>query len=574
MSKNTPDISRRSFLGASAVALASFGLAGCAPRGSGDEGQAQNAPAEQAAPDPLADYTTESLLGYEPQPAELIAPVEVPESWDQEADVVVVGAGGAGLMAALCCAEKGKSVIVLEKSGYTGGDTNVTNNVAVVGCKSQVEAGMVLPDGMVEAIVQSVWASKSYSFDTDSVTKLVHKATEAVDYLIDGGADLVPCPRGEGGVNWRGEMDDGCAQYVNKILMTHIRQKAEAAGAQIITSASAAALVMDGGAVVGVQTADGKHYKGGATILCTGGFGANREMLAKYIPSAIQLVSQCGNSPSSIGEGQLMAWGAGAGMSGYNSYFALDGGIDSPLLPWTNYFYTGYTQLIRQPWMRVDKTCKRVPYISTLDQIDAAIGIQGTIDASHMDHRTYVFFDSNYEQYAPAYKEEVCRWLFTSDMPSMQNEERIGSNVNDWREGAKQGIEQGIIVSADTIAELAEKLGLDGELMEQRVAEWNEICANGVDPVCGYKDIWLNPIDTPPYYGVKTSASIISTLCGPKVNDDCQVIDVNGAVIPGLYAAGICAGVGGINLQLSNTPLGGASLALTTAYVASQKICA
>ena len=124
-----------------------------------------------------------------------------------------------------------------------------------------------------------------------------------------------------------------------------------------------------------------------------------------------------------------------------------------------------------------------------------------------------------------------------------------------WSGNNNQDIEDGTTKKAETIRELAEKIGIDPDTLEETVSHYNENAERGLDPEFG-KTSDLAPINTPPFYAFERIVGITSTLGGLKINTTAQVINVNGTVIPRLYAGGETAGGAiGLNYPASGTAL-------------------
>jgi succinate dehydrogenase/fumarate reductase flavoprotein subunit len=108
----------------------------------------------------------------------------------------------------------------------------------------------------------------------------------------------------------------------------------------------------------------------------------------------------------------------------------------------------------------------------------------------------------------------------------------------DWSEDNLREVELGILKKADTIAELAEKLGIDPVVAERSIARWNELCANGSDPDLGRPAGTMAPVKSGPFYGAPVGAIVTNTQGGPAHNAKQQIIDHFGDAIPRLFAAG------------------------------------
>ncbi|MDY5809193.1 MAG: FAD-binding protein, partial [Coriobacteriales bacterium] len=167
---------------------------------------------------------------------------------------------------------------------------------------------------------------------------------------------------------------------------------------------------------------------------------------------------------------------------------------------------------------------------------------QASLEMSQPDGRTYVCFDAKgYDLcMADAFEERVCRWVGENphgDFAEMPEAQR-------WYSTMQYAIENGGIKMADTIEELEAQLGLEPGILVDNVARWNEACEKGEDYMVAFKypPQWLNPIDTPPYYGAVVGGNPFGTKCGLMIDPKMRVMGTNGKPIPGLYAGWHTAG--------------------------------
>jgi hypothetical protein len=147
-------------------------------------------------------------------------------------------------------------------------------------------------------------------------------------------------------------------------------------------------------------------------------------------------------------------------------------------------------------------------------------------------------FDANSKQYAEQFEEVGCCRLFP--FPNGAESNRDFDSV--WTQLTTDFVEQGYVVKADTLEELAEGLNIPAENLVASVERYNELCAAGVDEDYGKEKHRLTPVDTAPFYGARVGAWHLTTLNGCRINTDMQVLDTNGEPIEGLYATGDCSG--------------------------------
>lgn len=582
-------------------------LAGCAPSASTDN---------SAKGDSASSKTDES--------ADPIAPVDPPESWMKEADVVVCGTGG-GLVAAVRSAELGNKVIVVEKAEVWGGSSKETDIFSVMGTETQkalyaaygeqltaageAEVGAKLSGmGQLPAeTMRKTWMSNYYakpgngdsgvlpdgsegprvvSGDVELITAVCNGVAESIDWMGDsvgiewGPVTAYGAAGMAGGLCPEGSEDGMFVARANYSVFEDLYNKALDLGVEFLFTTPLTALVKDGDTVVGIKAkgSDGDMFikAGKGVILATGGMAQNKAMLEKYVPSVGYRALTATASMMDTGEGILMAWGAGGDMQGYDASFCFDGGIDCGT--WNHYLYKGDVQLARQPWLGVNIQGERYPYypVDTL-----GFTHQCGILMSQPRFRGYVIFDDNYEDTLRTWYEDgtnqfICRNPIWPDMQTNGNFDRLPESVceHDWRIGAQQGIDAGYIFKCDTLDELAEKIDMSADKLKAAVDSWNAMCEAGVDEQWHFDPAWLVPIKDAPYYGMAVGATCLATNCGVPVTTECQAVGTNGEPIKGLYAVGSCVGgIGGDSTYGDcRNPGGGVGLTCGTAFMAANAI--
>jgi len=508
-----------------------------------------------------------------PKRVKPIAPVNPPKKWEEKADVVVVGGGGSGLCAALRAREKGaSSVIVIEAMPSMGGASKEATVLINWGSKAQKRAGIEFnKDDILKQGIQR----SNYTVNPALLRTLIHKGSETVDWMEDMGIeweveswDEVPC----------GLVPKGVTEHISwlraqKFVTDFLLKKGREKGVKFMVKTSAVALVKEGDRIVGVKAdKEGEPFflmGRKAVILAAGGMSVNREMLKKYIPMAYRGCASCYDLPSSNGEVIRMGFGAGADLAGINSVSVFDGGLpyyDEGKGPFYRYLYNGDIQLARQPWLYVNKCCER---FMNEDPPSPGYITMAAAQIAQPGGRAYVIFDSKYEKNIWTFKSKYCERPLTPDLPGMDKwPERICPK--DWRVAVEKAIKLGLIKVDPTIEGLARKLGLDSARLKKRVEIYNKFCKEGKDPEFGKQPNYLLPVQTPPFYGIAVGAQLAATECGLRINPDCQVMDKECEIIPGLYAAFHTAGGAvGENIAAASL-LGDCNLAYTSGYIAGE----
>lgn len=553
------DISRRNLVvgtAAAGIALASAGLINT------QHASAENLPTNDGLPN-----------------ARPIDPVAVPDSWDDEADVVVVGLGGGGIAACAYAALNGATAIGIEKLPALGGNTEHGSAFVTYGgsrYQNEIEYAQPSYPFDADAVCNLLLPNHNFQIDYHLMRTLAVKGAECVDWM------------GDCGVPWAlkapiAHVDESIAGFVTAPLGMQpiVRRMWDVAvdnGARGMMSSECVALVQDSsGRVVGVQVIDADDntvfiHANKAVILTAGGFSCNFDMMAEFAPTALKVVSNYG-LPTDTGECIRMGLGVGADISGFNSFTCFDGGIaayEDGVGEFVHYLYSGDNQLSRQPWLGINKFGDRYTYQSTSSGL-YALPWQGSTEVAQPGGRGYVIFDSDYETNIDAFGQTGCRKPITGDA-SCDAERMAGLAPLDWREGVADALDRGAIKKADTLEELAEMLGLDAEVVVGAVERWNEMCANGEDTDMHFPTEWLIPVEKAPFYGIKIGGQIIGTHAGLRVNNGMQVIDTDGKVIPGLYAGFHTAGGAMGENMCYATVLGNCGLSWTGGYIAAQTV--
>lgn len=431
--------------------------------------------------------------------------------WTHEADVVVVGLGGAGCAAAVSALEAGASVVVLEKTEQGGGSTRVCGGLVYMGGGTALQKKLGVED-TPEDMKAYVTAAAGPTADPTLLDIYCASSIDLYNWLeahgvtFDGGLDeghVVSAPEGialsysgnERSEQYtsiakavpRGHTPNGGGAAICDALTTQIEQDPNAT---VLYSTPAVDLVCDAnGAVVGVQATDAegndvfvKAAKG--VVLSAGAFTFNDAMLADYAGASLAMGGKTG-VPSDTGDGILMGIKAGAATK---SMSLLN---DSQFL----YLYGNLPKGVMVNWAG--------QRFASEDWYGAWVGryVQQTTPST-----CYILIDN------PAWQ-EVQQTTFGA-----------------YLEPAAQ---------ADSIEELAAQVNLPADATVQTIDQYNSDCEEGIDR-WGKSADYLTGVREPPFYAIYWGAQMGSyhTLGGLKINGDAQVVDLSNNPIPGLYAAG------------------------------------
>lgn len=501
-----------------------------------------------------------------------IDPVDAPDEYDEVYDVVVAGAGGAGFTAALTIAERGHNVLLLEKNGYVGGDTQFTLGIYARNTPWQMEVGdamvaqsngaltenpfvytdareyLCLRPNAVAAdgaklyrdsshLMAAYCPSPTFGRDIHVCATIMDLNPEVMNWLIEHGvaeshgaiggmfpgAGMCPCDPAVQGQedDWLsyapycgyGYFKDGLTPYAAEL------------GMEVRLESPVTRLIWDGARVTGVVYTDkaGVEHTVGAKAVClaTGGFAANQDMIDKYVEPRRAAAVRTWSQPGATGDGIRIAQGLGAATRGMSEIEIWDGGVFRSMGPVGG--YTAPNQLVRQKSLSVNKVAKR--YCNEAYYSGYFYSFNGAQTITQPDMTTFTLFDSTMISRADLiekFKGEFCEYPLAN-----------------FDEELPKYIEMGVVKKADTIAELAEQLGLDPARLEETVERYNEMCANQWDSDFFKDPEFLWPISEPPFYGVEQyGGTCFATWGGLVIDDTTRVLDEAWEPIAGLYACG------------------------------------
>lgn len=471
----------------------------------------------------------------------------------EQADLVIVGAGGAGLSAAVTAKDLGvKNVIVVEKMPVIGGNT-LRCASAFNAADPERQKALPMTDTLKQAVVKAI-SEKPANPEHAKLIADVKAKYEA--YLKSGDKTLFDCPEWHALQTYNGGDKVGLIPlirtYSNNVLdtlhwmqskgspvMDRVSQGAGAlwqrthqldapAGLGLIDPLYQAAvkqgvkfmmgtrvgdlILNDKGRVIGVRATDkvGNTYEifsKDGVILATGGYSQNKEMRQKSAPHLTpEMVST--NHPGATGDGIIIATKHGADTTGMN-----------------------YVQVYPLATPGSGTLQGRARKMSGLDDV---------IDVNKNGER-FVKEDARRDEFVAAIKKQPGGMCYDI------NDSSIVKPLNSFNEDVETLVKIGRIYKADTLADLAKQLNMPAEKLEATVAEYNKMVEAKNDPKFGRK-LFDRPITKPPFYATPRAPSIHHTMGGLLISTNAQVLDKNGKPIPGLFAAGeVTGGIHGSN---------------------------
>jgi fumarate reductase flavoprotein subunit len=489
-----------------------------------------------------------------------------------QADVVILGTGGAGMAAAITAAEGGARVVLLEKRPFPGGASNTpvgfhfvkkdresrdkafkvhmegtiwTANADLV--RAFVDTSGGIPEWLIKLGVQAnISDQRPMTGETVPGTGRLQAAADTQGYC-----GLKAIGRGHGG-----------AQLI-KTMATKARQM----GIDILFSTPGKKILKAGNRITGVyaETINGSlvQVHAGVVIVATAGFNEDPEMIKKYSGYDFTLdwygnceegdyFNLCPNLRLT-GDGIKMAWEAGAGK----------GRIGIPIWP----HVPGPGVIGNMPWIMLSQVriIQEQPYLWVNQDGQRFMNeevIPGRLPAGNLIARqsgkcAILIFDDATRRHLE--EEFIDKIYFIFPAKTLTDIE------GDMRRLIAQGNKH--VFVAETLDELSDQAGINPASLKKTVGEYNHYCEKGYDDQYAKNPKYLRPVKTPRFYGVRVFNTAYGTSGGLKVNGKTEVLNKEGKIIPGLYAAGDII-LGEYSGDMVNQGIQSFGFALTTGRIA------
>ena len=463
---------------------------------------------------------------------------------EYETEILVIGCGTGGMFVAASAAEEGAKVIGIDR--FTTG-VGIRDDLGAINSRYQQEWGTKI-DKFDYVTMATQYAAGH--INQDLVKLFCDESGKVIDWygdrLAERGVELWHesgdsddkaryehfatghSPRWTGSDDGNGNTLDG-----NKVLYDY----ATGLGAEFHYSTKMIKLTKDGDKVTGCIAVNGndeyvRYTATKGTVVCTGGYSLNYQMMEALQPWNVRVIGMNGSEPGAFGDGIKACLWAGAKMDETHSMMMFDRcalrpeqetGAETAKSGDSGFFWMG-----SQPWLKVNKDGQRF-----FNESGTYEGILHA-DEYQKGHCHYTLFDSNWTTYAQQFQMHGCSRLYPFENGADPN---IPYQVIE--NGMLPGlIESGFVMKADTIEELAEKLGLPADALKATVDHYNGLAYAGEDTDYGKEPHRLTPVDTAPFYGAKNTGYVLCTMDGIQINTKMQAIDTEGNPIEGLYVVG------------------------------------
>ena len=450
----------------------------------------------------------------------------IPETWDMEADVVVIGFGAAGVAAAVTAHELGAEVLLLEKApeGKEGGNTRVAGQGYLNTSTAEKAATYLralcgpytVPDTMVDVWAEEMCLNNEWLAGLGGDPQEHQHQPVGIEFPDLPGSDCVH------------KFHDG-PTYGYSLTWKRFESLVKERPIRVSYLTPGRELIQDGATreILGVRAERGgkdlfiKARRG--VVLTCGGFENNQEMIRNYLPGLPYCYTS--GSPYNEGDGITMAMAVGADLWHMNNFAGPSMALKVPDFETTFSMQALHFSKVMPGGMIVVGPDAARFADEKFKTRHGKVPMNGKWRPLSTPVPMYMIFDHTMMSWGPLYDTNPSHgWN-----PVVEQ--------YPWSADNKAELEKGWIKSAPTVAELATATGLDPAALMATVDRWNEQCDAGADADFG-RTLMLAPLAAPPYYAVELSPSMLNTQGGPRRNEKAQVLRPNGSPVPRLYSAG------------------------------------
>ena len=439
----------------------------------------------------------------------------------EKKDAIVVGCGGSGSAAALTLAKGGAKVVVFEKMAAPGGSTNFVEGIYAADSEMQRRRNIKASrdEGFRQLMEYSHWKANSAL-----VRAIVDKSAGTISWLQQEGVEFA-----EPSADWLGgprvwHLLKGFGDTLVKVLVENAIKN----GVEIHYETRARQLQRNGeGKVTGVIVEDnnGNRTKvdGKVVIIASGGYANNAEWIKKYICYDLGVNIFPLGDYDKRGDGIEMAWSVGAAEEGTNVViWSIGAPPDVGLL-------SHMLGAVGQPTLWINQNGVRFCDETVIENMIHT----GNIMSRQPGGYCYRIFDADTVAYWAEYG-GIGVGMYLPPTTRFTNLEA------EFKTAVEENNPYRFV--AESLDELADKMGVDRATFRRTVENYNGYCEKGHDDEFGKDPLYLRPVRTPKLYAVKCYIDFIATVGGIRINEKTEVLDKNNRMIPGLYAVGCDAG--------------------------------
>lgn len=442
-------------------------------------------------------------------------------TWDEETDVVVVGSGAAGVAAAMAVLDGGAEVIMIDKGAALGGITSVCEQYCAYDSSLHLPQNFDDVEDSAEIMLEDALRVSRGTADRELAKIYCDRSAETIDWMLEHGCEFKDTLRVSDGRHGQGK-------YILKAagdLTVKFTADIEAAGGKTMTDTPLTGLVRDeeSGRVIGVECDEGeKHIRARkGVVICTGPWSDDEVLIPRHVPETPEIVKQCAETLAAFGmpygpytgEAIRSAQSVGAATR-HMEYVMFDPYYSVPEIMEQRIAPAGLTRAVNQILITPEGERFTDEGKSRGDIAIDILKLEGNVYYPVIDKR---------------------------HLPDPTGSIKFPEEkLDEW-------VEMGIMAKGETLEELAASmeanLGIPQSAALETINRYNGFCAAGEDADFGKDPHHMTPIDEPPFYaGPAETCRVMYTHGGLETDEGAHVVDLDGAVIPGLYAAGMCTG--------------------------------
>jgi len=445
----------------------------------------------------------------------IFKPTDLKEMKDSY-DLVIIGSGGTGMVAALQAKELGLSPVILEKMDKMGGNTNrASSGMNAAETDFQLQHHIV---DSFEDFYQETLKGGGGLNNKEMLNYFTSHGTLAIDWLADRGIELNDITI-TGGMKIKRTHRPASKAAIGGYLVTELLKQVEKEEIPLFAKVKVDKLLADGDKVTGLDVQlpndETKEISAKAVILATGGFGANKELLKKYRPDLDGYDTT--NQAGATGDGIKLATGIGAGL--------VD--MDQVQVHPTVQQDTGHAYLIGEATRGEGAILVNAKGERFVNELDTRKNVTNAINELP-EKSAYLIYDSGIRE----------------NVPAINFYDHIG-----------------LVEHGDSLADLAANIDVDPETLQATVASWNEAVTSGQDSAFGRDSGMDRTIDHGGYEAIHIAPAVHYTMGGLKIDAKTHVLTESDQPIAGLFAGGEVAG--GLH---GNNRIGGNSIAETVVF--------
>ncbi len=442
-------------------------------------------------------------------------------TWDEETDVVVVGSGAAGVASAMAALDAGAEVIMIDKQPVLGGITSVCEQYCAYDSSLHLPQNFDDVEDSAEIMLEDAMRVSYGTADRELAKIYCDRSAETIDWMLEHGCEFKDTLRVSDGRHGQGK-------YILAApgdLTTKFTADIEAAGGKTMTDMPLTELVRDAesGKVVGVACDEGtthiKARKG--VVICTGPWSDDEVMIPRHVHETPEVPRKCAETLAAFGmpygpytgEAIRSAQSIGAATR-HMEYVMFDPYYSVPEIMEQRIAPAGLTRAVNQILVTPEGKRFTDEGKSRGAIADDILALEGNVYYPVIDKR---------------------------HLPDPTGSIKFPvEKLDEW-------VEMGIMAKGETLEELASSmeanLGIPADAALETITRYNGFCEAGEDADFGKDPHHMTPLDQPPFYaGPAETCRVMYTHGGLETDAEARVVDLDGAVIPGLYAAGMCTG--------------------------------